>query len=107
MKVFISQPMRGKTEKQIREERKQIIDRFDKEKYEILDTIFTEEAPEGSDAGIYYLAKSIEELAKADIVVFVTGWHKARGCKIEHNVASAYEKIIIYMDLEETHEKMD
>ena len=55
MKLMISQPMRGKTEQQIREERVELVKQLEKEGYEVVDTIFTDETPKDSDAALYYL----------------------------------------------------
>ena len=96
MKVMISQPMNGKTEEQIKEERKELINAIESNGDEVLNTIFTEEAPKDCDTAIYYLAKSIEAISKVDRVVFMRGWEKARGCVIEHLVAVKYNKQIIY-----------
>ena len=96
MKVMISQPMRDKTEEQIREERKPIIDGFKKLGDEVIDTIFIEESPKDMDTAIYFLAKSIESIGKVDAVYFMRDWEKARGCKIEHQVAVEYGKKILY-----------
>lgn len=48
------------------------------------------------DEAIYYLSKSIAFIGKVDAVYFMKGWEKARGCKIEHQVAVEYEKQIYY-----------
>ena len=96
MKVMISQPMRGKSEEQIREERKELINEIENYGDEVIDTIFTEEAPKDCDTAIYYLAKSIEAIGKADRIIFMKGWEKARGCEIEHLVAVKYDKEILY-----------
>jgi effector-binding domain-containing protein len=96
MKVMISQPMYGKTEKQIREERAELIKKIEAEGDTYIDTIFTGEAPKDTDAAIYYLAKSIEKLAEADKVIFMQGWDKARGCIVEHEVALSYGLLISY-----------
>lgn len=96
MKVMISQPMNGKTEEQIKEERKELIQAIETSGDEVIDTIFTQEPPKDCDTAIYYLAKSIEAIGKVDRVVFMTGWEKARGCVIEHLVAVKYDKEIIY-----------
>ena len=45
---------------------------------------------------IELLAKSISLLAEADYVYFASGWEKARGCRIEHAVAVAYDKKCLY-----------
>lgn len=96
MKVMISQPMNGKTEEQIKEERKELINAIESNGDEVLNTIFTEEAPKDCDTAIYFLAKSIEAIGKVDAVYFMRGWEKARGCKIEHQVATEYGKKLFY-----------
>lgn len=96
MKVMISQPMRGKTNKQIREERKKVIETLENKSYEVIDTIISEDAPKDCDKAIYYLSKSIEFIGQVDCVYFMKGWEKARGCKIEHQVAVEYSKKIMY-----------
>ena len=94
-KIMISQPMRGKTNELIKEERKVLVQEFEDNGYEILDTVF-DEAPKNVDEAIWFLSKSIEYLAQADIIFFMKGWEKARGCKIEHEIAVEYDKEIIY-----------
>ena len=97
MKIMISQPMRGKTQDQIITERAELIKKLEEEGHEVIDTIFSSKVPENSDAGIYFLAKSIEAMAAVDAVVFMSGWNEARGCIIEHQVATAYNKFIRYI----------
>nr|DAV26494.1 MAG TPA: Nucleoside 2-deoxyribosyltransferase like protein [Caudoviricetes sp.] len=94
MKVMISQPMRGKTNEQIREERKELIKKLESEGHEVIDTIIDEEPPKNIDEAIYYLSKSIEFIANADAIVFMPGWEEARGCKIEYCVAKEYGKFV-------------
>lgn len=95
MKIMISQPMRGKTNEQIREERAEIVKQLEKEGHEVVDTVF-DLAPKGVDEAIYFLSKSIEFIGKVDGLVFMPGWNAARGCIIEHQVATAYGKFIKY-----------
>lgn len=95
-KIMISQPMRGKTNEQIREERKLLVQSLEIEDYEVIDTIISEAPPKDIDEAIYYLSKSIEFIGKVDCVFFMKGWEKARGCKIEHEVAVEYGKKVIY-----------
>ena len=90
MKVFISQPMNGKTDEQIREERRIVEIRLHRklnEKFEILDTVF--DLDEGTHP-LVYLGKSIEKMAEADIVCFMEGWDKSRGCLVEYATAVNY-----------------
>lgn len=71
MKVFISQPMRDKTDEQIKEERAKAVNRI-KETYnedvEIINSFF-ENAPHNAKP-LWFLGKSLELLADADIAYF-------------------------------------
>ena len=98
MKIMISQPMRGKTTEQIKQEREELVKQLETEGHEVVDTIFAEEAPKDCDTAIYYLAKSIETIGKVDGLVFMQGWDRARGCLIEHQVAMSYGKFIKYLN---------
>lgn len=91
MKVFISQPMRGKTTEKIKEEREQIVKDLENQGYEVINSIL--DISEGKSP-VYYLAKSLELLDEADCVVFMKGWQEARGCRIEHMTAVEYGKFI-------------
>lgn len=92
MKIMISQPMRGKTEKEIKDEREDLVKKLQEEGHEVLETVFEDFDCYASP--IAYLARSIEFLDKADAVVFMKGWENARGCKIEHEIALKYGKYI-------------
>ena len=91
MKVMISQPMRGKTNEQIRQERAELVQKL--ENNEVVDTVF-ENAPADEDVAIYMLSQSIRYIGKVDGIVFMKGWENARGCKIEYYVAQYYHKFI-------------
>ena len=94
MKIMISQPMQGKTEEEIREERKELIEELENKGHEVVDTIFAETPPKDADIGMFYLAMAINAMSKVDGVVFMKGWENARGCKIEHEIAVKYNKFI-------------
>ena len=91
MKIMISQPMKGKTEEQIRTERENVIKELEAQGHEIIDTVF-DFGPEKNP--IHYLAKSIETMAEVDCVVFMQGWNQARGCRIEYQIALEYGKFV-------------
>ena len=40
MKIMISQPMRGKTEKEIKDEREELVKKLQEEGHEVLETVF-------------------------------------------------------------------
>jgi len=94
MKYFISNPMRGKSDEAIEKERiaiEQIIAKEDPN-YEIVDSFFKGEISNHSP--VWLLGAAIQVMDQADVVVFGPGWDKARGCKLEHDVAFAYDKTI-------------
>lgn len=93
MKVMISQPMKGKTNEQIRQERAELVKELEEQGHEVIDTVF-EEAPADEDIAIYMLSQSIRYIGKVDAVVFMPGWEEARGCRIEYEVADNYGKFI-------------
>ena len=95
MKVMISQPMRGKTNEQIKEERAELVKKLESQGHEVVDTVF-EEAPADEDMTIYMLSQSIRYIGKVDALYFMKDWENARGCKIEHEVAIAYGKQVYY-----------
>ena len=90
-KVFISQPMRGKGDQEILEERGFVIELAKGiygEDIEVLDSFFRDKDHMGKP--VKCLADSISLLAEADVAVFAEGWENARGCRIEHEVAVEY-----------------
>ena len=94
-KVFISQPMRGLTDEEIlkkREEIKQDIETKINEKVEFIDSFFQDYPSNIHDihVPVWFLGKSIQLLSQADMIYLGKGWDKARGCKIEYEVAKAY-----------------
>lgn len=88
-KIFISQPMNGKTNEEIENERNYIIDRLrENESVEIIDSFFKDKPYEASP--LWYLGESIKLMSEADVVFFCNGWQTARGCQIEHDCALEY-----------------
>lgn len=90
-KLFISQPMRDKTDEEILAERERAIESAKKhlgEDVEVIDSFF-KDAPHDAKP-LWYLAKSIELLATADVAYFCKDWDKYRGCKIENTCAIEY-----------------
>lgn len=95
-RLFISQPMRGKTDDEIIYEREHAIQKaqeFLGEQVEVIDSFF-QSAPVNTKP-LWYLAKSLELLSTADVAYFAPGWDEARGCRIEHEAALAYDISVI------------
>lgn len=90
-KLFISQPMRGKTDEEILAERKKAIESAERnlgEPVEVIDSFFRN-APVDARP-LWFLGKSLELLSTADIAYFAKGWEDARGCRIENQCAIEY-----------------
>ena len=103
-KAMLSQPMAGKTEKEIVETRERAIAALKERGYEIVNTLCTDEwySDEAmKERGVVqiplcFLAKSLENMSLCHAAYFCVGWEKARGCRIEHEAAKAYGLEIIY-----------
>ena len=99
-KIFISQPMKGKTEERIKNVRQNAINTLKYmfptliSEYEIIDTHFAD----FNGNRLQFLGKSIMEgLALADVAVFLDDWEKYDGCRCEHFIASQYKIPCIYI----------
>lgn len=89
MKVFISQPMAGKTYVQLVNERNVIKDSIRADcgnNVEFIDSLFLD----GEKEPLKSLSKSLSLLADADYAVFVGEWYKSQGCAIEHQCCVYY-----------------
>ena len=101
MKVFISQPMTGKTQEEIEETYKKAVEDIKKRfihddmlpleflstRNYILPRCFTRG---GHHQGIATLSHAIQVLSMADAVYFCEGAEESRGCAVEHAVAKVY-----------------
>ena len=90
-KLFISQPMNGKSDEEILAVREQAI-KTAKEmigcEVEVIDSFF-QNAPADAKP-LWYLGESLKLLSTADVAYFAEGWDEARGCKIERECAKEY-----------------
>lgn len=90
-KLFISQPMRGKTDEEILAVRQRAIESAERhlgEKVEVIDSFF-KDAPV-TNRPLWFLGESLKLLATADVAYFTKGWEEARGCRIENTCAIEY-----------------
>ena len=102
-KLFISCPMRGRSEDAIRRDMErmhkmaEII--FDQE-LEVIPTYMKHDPPETGNKAIWCLGESIKKMAEADYFIGVQFLENFRGCDIESRVARAYGIRSTYVDLE-------
>ena len=101
-KLFISLPMNGREDFEILNTRDQIFRAMKKIcDCELLETFVRDDAPPGAKR-LWYLGRSVQDLALADLVIFAPGWNYAKGCVVEHMVCETYG--IPYVDWAETTE---
>ncbi len=90
MKVFISLPMHGRTDEEIKKEMERGLERlkdnYKNEEVELIDTFIDL----GDAPRLVYLGRSIQLMADADLVLFMPGWNEADGCLVEYSTAIRY-----------------
>lgn len=110
IKIFVSLPMSGLTDEEIRKRQKDIFCKylevsknihnrilsheFDERNFVLVNSILTDEdvnpSKFGRNVGAYCLGESIKMMADSALVIFANGWEQARGCRLEYQVADAY-----------------
>ena len=92
-KLFISAPMKGRTEAQIRatmEQMHHIAEAVFGEELEVIQT-YIPDPPSGMNQALWCLGESIKMLSEADYFIGVYDEEKAyRGCAIENQAAKTY-----------------
>ena len=99
IKVFISQPMTGRTDEEITEERIKAISAVQKRYplYYVMEIdSFNKGALNNSDP-ITELGKCVSLMADTDVVAFCNGWVDSKGCNVEHEVADQYGIPCVYL----------
>ncbi len=92
-KLFVSVPMKGRTDAEIKAsivKMKKIAEVYEEEELELIDSYIEDAPPTESNRSIWYLGKSIEKLATADVFIGVTDTTSWPGCGIESDVAALY-----------------
>ena len=90
IKLYISQPMRGREYDDIIRERKQMIAdaavALQTDDIRPLETLHRT----GKTKPLAMLGRSVEQMADADAVIFAPSWKDARGCRCERIIAAEY-----------------
>lgn len=94
-KLFVSVPMRGRTEEAIKAsmaKMKAIAEAYEGEELKLINSYIPGNAPENVNQRIRYLGKSIEMMAEADVFIGVyNAYERYLGCDIEADVAHYYD----------------
>ena len=92
-KLFISCPMRNRTEEAIRES----MDKMHKiaeatlgEEVEVIQSYIQDNPPKNSKQAVWYLGESIKKLSEADVVICIDEDWDYEGCRAERSIARSY-----------------
>lgn len=91
-KLFISCPMKGRTEKNIRESMEKmhkLAEIMFGEELEVIPSYIEDSPPQDTREAIWYLGRSIQFMSKADYFIGVE-YSDFNGCSVERTVASRY-----------------
>lgn len=106
MKIFISQPMNGLSVDEIKAERERILKKFNEFHgfHFTLDDVINpiERKFRHPATRLNYLTAAIDDLARADLVIFSKDSVIARGCKIEYEVTRLYSDCYNWIICQET-----
>ena len=86
----ISQPMAGKQLNDVKLARQRVIEHYISKGWTYVDNVITSFENDPDPKPLWYLGKSLELMSKCDVVIFMEGWEKARGCQLEHVACEAY-----------------
>ena len=92
-KLFVSVPMKGRTEEEIKasiQKMKKIAEIYEGEELELIDSYIEGNPPKDNNQAIWFLGKSLEKLAEADVFIGIEDTWSWNGCAIEDETARRY-----------------
>lgn len=92
MKVFISQPMNGRSDEEILKERELIVSQYEENyrtKVEVIDS-FNKNPEDQTKGRVWMLGDSIRMMYNADLIIFAPNYEFAKGCVVEEYVTKLY-----------------
>lgn len=92
-KLFVSMPMKGRTEEEIKasiQSMKKIAEIYEGEELELIDSYIEDNPPKDSKEAVWYLGESLKKLAQADVFMGICESYDWSGCHIERQVAERY-----------------
>ena len=85
--------MKGRTEDEIKasiQKMKKIAEIYDGEELELIDSYIEDNPPKDNNQAIWFLGKSLEKLATADVFIGIEDTWNWNGCSIEDETARRY-----------------
>lgn len=92
-KLFVSVPMRGRTEEEIKasiQKMKKIAEIYEGEELELIDSYIEDNPPKDSKEAVWYLGESLKKLAQADVFIGINEAYDWNDCYIERDTAQRY-----------------
>lgn len=92
-KLFVSAPMKGRTEEEIKasvQKMKKIAEIYEGEELELIDSYIEDNPPKDSKEAVWYLGESLKKLAQADVFMGICESYNWDGCHIERQTAKSY-----------------
>lgn len=92
-KLFVSVPMKGRTEEEIRktiDKMKNIAEIFEGEELELIESYIEDNPPKDKNQAIWFLGESLKKLAQADVFIGISDSWDWNGCQIERETAERY-----------------
>jgi hypothetical protein len=92
-KLFVSVPMKGRTEEEIKasiQKMKKIAEIYEGEELELIDSYIEDNPPKDSKEAVWYLGESLKKLAQADVFIGIDDTWDWNRCYIETGTANRY-----------------
>lgn len=92
-KLFVSVPMKGRTEEEIKasiRKMKKIAEIYEGEELELIDSYIEDKPPKDSKEAVWFLGESLKKLARADVFIGIHEHYDWRGCHVEFITAQEY-----------------
>lgn len=91
--LFVSVPMKGRTEEEIKasiQKMKKVAEIYEGEELELIDSYIEDNPPKDSKEAVWYLGESLKKLAQADVFIGIDEAYDWNGCYIERDTAQRY-----------------
>ena len=92
-KLFVSVPMKGRTEEEIKasiQKMKKIAEIYEGEELKLIDSYTKSTPPKDSKEDVWYLGENLKKLARADVFIGTDEAYNWNGCCIERDTAQRY-----------------
>lgn len=92
-KLFVSVPMKGRTEEEIKasiQKMKKIAEIYEGEELELIDSYIEDNPPKDNKEAVWFLGESLKKLAQADVFMGICEIYDWNSCCIEMETANKY-----------------